>query len=520
VVSAVRLLSLVAAALLVAGCVEVDPADGAFSCGSGGKCPNGYYCFAATNSCWHDGHMPAPMDMATVDMPPPAPSCTDGKLDGDETDVDCGGPSCSPCKVDQACTQAGDCATQSCLKGFCQLVSDSPRWIVTGVPLLSGPRSHQAGFVTSDGLLMTVGGLSDTMNTISGAVFDYKVGVGSQKTYANLPHPRIYHTCSVGPDGRFYCMGGCATTPATCTPTVVDAFDYGTNTWNSPAPAPINVGRRHAASAFAGGKLWLFGGFDGANVFNSVEVYEPGTPDSWTIFSAKPAVLPTARYGLIAVTGADDRVYTAGGLDATGTLTPSLEIFDPKTVTWKTGANMSRGRVFASGVAAPDGRIYSIGGTEDQAKQNSPSATVEAYSPATNTWVPVAKLPVPLWAGVALVGPDNRIYMMGGDSAGDPTPSATVEVYGPSMAVAPGTGTAGATNVSISGSNFAVNATVDVFFGSRSGAPFATGSSDGNGDITTPISFVIPAGAARGTAKIYAVDRKSLYPAVTTFVVQ
>ncbi len=48
------------------------------------------------------------------------PSCHDGWADGDETDVDCGGPSCSArCGVGQTCAVNADCASGICA-GVCQ----------------------------------------------------------------------------------------------------------------------------------------------------------------------------------------------------------------------------------------------------------------------------------------------------------------------------------------------------------------------------------------------------------------
>jgi hypothetical protein len=41
------------------------------------------------------------------------PSCSDGKLDGTETDVDCGG-SCSPCALTKDCYADSDCASRAC----------------------------------------------------------------------------------------------------------------------------------------------------------------------------------------------------------------------------------------------------------------------------------------------------------------------------------------------------------------------------------------------------------------------
>jgi formylglycine-generating enzyme required for sulfatase activity len=42
------------------------------------------------------------------------PTCNDGKRNGDETDVDCGGKTCPRCTIGKHCTQATDCASASC----------------------------------------------------------------------------------------------------------------------------------------------------------------------------------------------------------------------------------------------------------------------------------------------------------------------------------------------------------------------------------------------------------------------
>jgi hypothetical protein len=52
-----------------------------------------------------------------------APSCNDGKKNGTETDVDCGGSACPRCAVGSACNNAGDCECQNgvclCISGQC-----------------------------------------------------------------------------------------------------------------------------------------------------------------------------------------------------------------------------------------------------------------------------------------------------------------------------------------------------------------------------------------------------------------
>lgn len=49
---------------------------------------------------------------------PPPPSCTNGTRDGDETDVDCGGP-CAKCRFGLTCLRGEDCTSGSCTDAVC-----------------------------------------------------------------------------------------------------------------------------------------------------------------------------------------------------------------------------------------------------------------------------------------------------------------------------------------------------------------------------------------------------------------
>jgi hypothetical protein len=66
---------------------------------------------------WPDGGA----DLASTHDLSPAPSCTDGVTDGEETDVDCGGPDCPKCAVGRACQTGTDCVTLLCLFARCAL---------------------------------------------------------------------------------------------------------------------------------------------------------------------------------------------------------------------------------------------------------------------------------------------------------------------------------------------------------------------------------------------------------------
>jgi hypothetical protein len=55
----------------------------------------------------------------------PAPTCSDGIKNGNETGVDCGG-SCPRCSNGQGCASRNDCASALCRGGTCQACTEIP----------------------------------------------------------------------------------------------------------------------------------------------------------------------------------------------------------------------------------------------------------------------------------------------------------------------------------------------------------------------------------------------------------
>lgn len=109
-----RFIFSVVVALACGGCFEVSASDGALTCSeTAPRCPATYYC-ASDNHCWKNGHVPADADLGANTDP-----CSDGVKDGDETDVDCGGPICTPCNTGKHCVVARDCRSMICAGGVC-----------------------------------------------------------------------------------------------------------------------------------------------------------------------------------------------------------------------------------------------------------------------------------------------------------------------------------------------------------------------------------------------------------------
>ena len=110
-----------------AGLSAVDPCatqtDGVKACG--GLCPacaDGQSCEVASDCV---------SDTCDANVCIPAPTCSDGKINGSETDTDCGG-TCSACALTAQCKPASDCQSALCDAGVCAAMPTCSDTVING----------------------------------------------------------------------------------------------------------------------------------------------------------------------------------------------------------------------------------------------------------------------------------------------------------------------------------------------------------------------------------------------------
>jgi hypothetical protein len=109
-----------------------------------------------------------------------------------------------------------------------------------------------------------------------------------------------------------------------------------------------------------------------------------------------------------------------GRSDQTGDVRPANGL-------WTTASRMPTARGYLAAVLGPDGRIYAIGGL---APGQAALRVVEAYDPAHDSWTTVAPLGIARYGLAAAVGSDGRIYAVGGNYDGTTDGnSVVVEAY-------------------------------------------------------------------------------------------
>jgi large repetitive protein len=165
-------------------------------------------------------------------------------------------------------------------------------------------------------------------------------------------------------------------------------------------------------------------GVDGASV-DVVEIYDPET-NTWS--TGVP--LPTRRDNPGAAV-IDNKLYVVGGRmrnadgsTPNGTLN-TLEIYDPLTGQWSTGAAMPTGRR-TMGIGTIDNKLQVVGG--EAGAGNTAFSQNEEYNPLTDSWRSLPAITTPRHGG-AFGTINNVLYVAGGGIVAGSSFSQVVEGF-------------------------------------------------------------------------------------------
>ena len=190
-------------------------------------------------------------------------------------------------------------------------------------------------------------------------------------------------------DGKVYAVGGLGGRS-----NANEIYDIATNAWTFGADLPVTTDHSWAVSF--GTRVYVGGGSS-----NRVFFYEPA-PDAWTEVASSTFV----HGGTPVAAVIDGRIFVAGGAGG-GMAGNELEAYDPAADRWSTLAPMSCARNHMGG-GAIGGKLYVAGGRPGN------QSCVEAYDPASNTWTPKAPMPTGR-SGVAGAVVGSCLYVFGGE---------------------------------------------------------------------------------------------------------
>ncbi|XP_076461760.1 uncharacterized protein LOC143294215 [Babylonia areolata] len=207
--------------------------------------------------------------------------------------------------------------------------------------------------------------------------------------------PRAYHACvSVGQ--VIYVVGGF---------NGVEYFNscrrfYPKHLRWTEAP-PMNSKRCYVSAVGLHGRVYAMGGFDGHVRLNSVERLDPRT-NQWSHIMPMVQQRSDAKASVL-----NDKIYICGGFNGQECLN-TAEYYDPTANQW-TMITPMRNRRSGVGVVAYHGCIYALGGFNGITRMN----TAERYDPSTETWATLPEMYSPrsnFAAGVV----DDLLFAIGG----------------------------------------------------------------------------------------------------------
>ncbi|MFC1407370.1 MULTISPECIES: carboxypeptidase regulatory-like domain-containing protein [Streptacidiphilus] len=189
------------------------------------------------------------------------------------------------------------------------------------------------------------------------------------------------------------------------------AYNPATKAWKTLPPMPHT--REAAQAAFINGKLYVVGGWSVVGGWDihtitipQVDIYDPST-NTWSTGANNPKPYAGAA---AAVVGA--KLYVVGGCDPDNCGHTDVQIYDPLTNTWGSAARYPESIAW-EGCGAISGRIYCAGGS------NTTADTTDAftYNSATDRWTQIASLPMDLWA-MSYTAADGKLLLSGGVTNG------------------------------------------------------------------------------------------------------
>ena len=505
--------------------------SGAGACNSSTvTCPNNFACVgtACKTQCAVDSDCDSRYFCNTT-LKTCVSKCTNATQDNGESDIDCGGANCAPCKADLSCALGTDCASGVCsnpIMGRCRAAVSPPGWdTVSQASMNYGRERHQ--LVTSKGKMYAIGGYEWYVNNGYRASRSYEVytpsyltsnsGVGGwtlgPSPTSDLQQGSIDLAAVALPDGTIHTIGGyyegmpdVVTKNHSYLLPPATIFTTGTVTTTA-----LSGGR--AAVGSDGSAYYVGGGQAPDTAFACVNsVYKLTAPNTW---STGPSMPGATRCNFALVPDATGTLWAFFGRNATnGTAgLTGYASWKPGDATWVVNNGGYAGMGFNNtGALGTDGRIYLYGGQNAGAPIAADHRWTRWKSNVGLEFLPAPPAGMAVASAAAAQGPDGRIYINGGVSSVGGLPTEYTSVWGPKITVSTVTPASGGT-VFVTLKNFAAAATVSLYWDTVGTAITSTPAvTDASGNYTGTISFTVPTSTSGTVHKIIAMDPKSEYP--------
>lgn len=280
------------------------------------------------------------------------------------------------------------------------------------------PRHGRRGLLLSVGAIVAVialvmGGISligtrdadGNAGTANGTTNPSRPTVEAQDGWKPLTNARVARaaTATTEADGTIWIFGGIGADNRVTGRH--EGYDPIIDGWKGSDDLPVPV--QHAMAVTWQGTPLVLGGWRTEGTDATV-----ATNRVWRVVNGRwtelPPLLQPRAAGAAAVVG--DRIVVTGGVDASGQLVTTTEVFDGTA--WTRAAPIPTPRQLLS-AASDDSVVYAVGGTDGTADL----ATVEVYDPATDAWTALPELPEPR-SDLGVTVANGRLVAVGGKAGG------------------------------------------------------------------------------------------------------
>ncbi|XP_077307111.1 kelch-like protein 10 [Lithobates pipiens] len=243
-------------------------------------------------------------------------------------------------------------------------------------------------------ILLAIGGWSSSDPTNAMEAYDCRVDRWVDITH-DMESPRAYHGTAYL-NGFMYVVGGFNGMDFFNS---VRRFDPVRKIWQQ--VAPMNDKRCYVSTAVLQNRLYAMGGFDGHIRLKSAECYDPET-NQWNLIAPMNEIRSDAK-----ATTLNSKIYICGGFSGEE-FHFTAEVYNPDTDQWSMIAPM-RSRRSGVGVIAYGDLVYAVGGSNAGGRLRS----AEAYNPANNIWTEIASMFSPR-SNFGIEVLEDLLYVIGG----------------------------------------------------------------------------------------------------------
>jgi len=180
----------------------------------------------------------------------------------------------------------------------------------------------------------------------------------------------------------------------------------------------------NAQVRISGGKVLSIGGVDNSgNILASAELYS-ATTGKWTSTGS----MSEARESFPAVVLKSGKVLVSGGLGPSSIVLASAELYDPTTGVWTSAGPLSTARFGHTATLLPSGKVLVTGGCTASGC-TSYTAVSELYDPTSNTWSLTGSLATARAFHTSVALKTGKVLVIGGSNGSALT---SCELYNPS----------------------------------------------------------------------------------------